>query len=245
LYFFYNKLFKKINQENNSEDNYYLVNKESMNIIKKDYNYNVLKTLLKDSGINEDNKLKKILNIIKNQEDNFVKSLFRKDNLNNKYKKEYMESYISPLYFKINGQKTSIIIFDNFEIVSKDIFELFVGKINEKKGDYLKCTLQENKILICYPKIYKNQFYISIIGTLNSEATFINEYVLIYKKSPSQSYHKKKISYSIVNYINEVEMNMFNNSVPITDDNYKEIGLLIKYENNLKNENNTYEFIMA
>ena len=100
-------------------------------------------------------------------------------------------------------------------------------------------------MLICYPKIFRNQFYISIIGTLNSEATFINEYVLIYKKSSSQSYHKKKISYSIVNYINEVEMNMLNNSVPITDDNFKEIGLLIKYDNNLKNENNTYEFNMA
>ena len=129
--------------------------------------------------------------------------------------------------------------------MSKVFLEKIIWIINIKKNNYLKCTLQENKILICYPKIYKNQFYISIIGTLNSEATFINEYVLIYKKSPSQSYHKKKISYSIVNYINEVEMNMFNNSVPITDDNYKEIGLLIKYENNLKNENNTYEFIMA
>ena len=40
-------------------------------------------------------------------------------------------------------------------------------------------------------------------------------------------------------------MNMLNNSVPITDDNFKEIGLLIKYDNNLKNENNTYEFNMA
>ena len=40
-------------------------------------------------------------------------------------------------------------------------------------------------------------------------------------------------------------MNMFNNSVFITDDNYKEIGLLIKYDNNLKKENNTYEFIMV
>ena len=39
----------------------------------------------------EDNKLKKILNIIKNQEDNFVKSLFRKNNLNNKYKKYLYE----------------------------------------------------------------------------------------------------------------------------------------------------------
>jgi hypothetical protein len=64
LYFFYNKLFKKINQ-NNSEENYYLVNKEFMNNIKKDYNYNEIKKLLKDSGINEDNKLKKILKIKK------------------------------------------------------------------------------------------------------------------------------------------------------------------------------------
>ena len=40
-------------------------------------------------------------------------------------------------------------------------------------------------------------------------------------------------------------MNMFNNSIPITDDNNKEIGLLIKYDNNLKKENNTYEFNMA
>ena len=83
-----------------------------MNKIKKDYNYNEIKKLLKDSGINEDNKLKKILTIIKNQEDNFVKNLFGKGNLNNKYKKEYMESDISPLNFKINGQKTNIIIYD-------------------------------------------------------------------------------------------------------------------------------------
>ena len=234
LYFFYNKLFEKLNQKNNSEENLYLVNKDFMNKIKNDYSYNEIKKLLKDSGINEVNKDKKILTIIKNQHNNFIKRYFEKDNLKNKYKEEGIEPDIIPIDFKVNDQQTYILINENFEIVSKDIIELFVEKIFENKNNYLKCTLQENKIIIYFPQIFGNKFFISLLGSLNSEDTFINEYILIYKDSSSQSMHKKKITNNIFNFINELKMNMFNNSQPIIDEEYKEVGIIIKYENNIR-----------
>ena len=234
LYFFYNKLLEKINQKNSFEEKYYLVNKEFMNNIKKDYNYNELNILLKNSGINENNKDKIILSIIKNQNANFIKNFFGKDNSNNEYKEEYMDPDIFPLEFKINDQKTQIMIYENFEIISKDIIELFLGKINENINNYLTCTLQESKIIICFPQRLGNNFFISLLGKLNNENTFINEYILIYKKSSSQSNHKKIITNSIVKFINELQMNMFNNSTPIIDKNYIEVGLAIKFDNNIK-----------
>jgi len=234
LYFFYNNLFEKINKKNNSEEKFYLVNKDLMNNIKKDYNYNEIKKLLKDNGINEDNKDKKILNIIKNQQNNFVNILLGKDNLNNDYNEEVMEPEIFPVEFKINDQKTSILINENFEIVSKDIIELFVGKINENRNNYLDCTLQENKIIICFSQRFGSNFFVSLLGKLNNENTFINEYILIYKESSSQNNHKKEITNGIINFINGLQMNMINNSQPITDENYREIGLIIKYDNNIK-----------
>ena len=233
LYFFYNKLVEKINQKNNSEENYYLVNKDFMNKIKNDYNYNEIKIFLKVNGVNEDNKNKKILYIIKNQQDNFAKKYFEKDNLNNAYTEDEIEPDIIPINFKINDQKTFFMIYENFEIVSKDIIELFVGKINENIKNYVKCTLQENKVFINYIQGFqKNKFFVSILGKLNNESTFINEYILIYKESLSQSNHKKIISNGIVNFINGFKMN--NNSKFIIDEQGKETGLLIKYDNNNK-----------
>ena len=234
LYFFYNKLFEKINKKSNPEENYYLVNKDFMNQIKKDYNYNEIKNLLKDSRINEENKDKTILKIIKNQQDNFIKNLFEKDNLKNKYHEDLTEPEILPINFKINDQKTQIMIFQSIEIVPKDIIELFVEKIRENRDNYLKCTLQENKIIICYPKILGNQLFVSILGNLNKENTFINEYILIYKESSSQSKHKKKIVNDVINFINQIQTNMFNNSTPIVDESCKEVGIIIKYENNIR-----------
>ena len=234
LYFYYNKLFEKINQKNNSEENYYLVNKDFINKIKNDYSYNEIKKLLKDNGINEENKNKKLLTIIKNQNNNFIKNYFEKDNLKNKYKEDGIEPDVIPINFKINDQQTYILINENFEIVSKDIIELFVGKVNENKNNYLKCTLQENKIIIYFPQIFGNKFFASLLGSLNNEDTFINEYILIYKDSSSQSKHKEKITNNIFYFINELQMNMINNSQPIIDEECKEIGITIKYENNIR-----------
>ena len=234
LYFFYNKLLEKVKQKNNSEENYYLINKDFMNKIKKDYNYNEIIKLLNDKGINEENKDRKILSIIKNQQGNFFKNYFRKDNLKNKYKDDGVEPDIIPINFKINDQKTYIVINSNFEIVSKEIIELFVEKINENKNNYLKCILQENKIIIFFSEIFGNKCFVSLLGSLNHENTFINEYILIYKESSSQSKHKKIITSSIFNFINELKSNMINNSLPIIDDNYKEVGLTIKYDNNIR-----------
>jgi len=234
LYSFYNKLFEKLNQKNNSEENYYLVNKDFMNSIKENYNYNIIEKLLKDSGINKDNKDKKIITIIKNQQDIFSKYFFGKDSLKNEYKEEFIVPEIFPIEFKINDQKKTIWINENFEIISKDIIELFIGNIDENRNNNLKCILQEGKIIICFPQKFGNNFFVSLLGKLNNENTFINEYILIYKESSSQNNHKKIIMNNITNFIEELQINMINNSQPITDNNYKEVGLIIKYDNNIK-----------
>ena len=92
--------------------------------------------------------------------------------------------------------------------------------------------MKENKIIIFFPQIFGNEFLVSLLGSLNSENTFINEYILIYKESLSQNKHLKIISNGIVNFINGFKMN--NNSKFIIDEQGKETGLLIKYDNNNK-----------
>ena len=55
-------------------------------------------------------------------------------------------------------------------------------------NNYLECEINKGKIIIYYPKKFNdNSKHISVIGELNYENYFLNEYDLIYNDSSSKS----------------------------------------------------------
>ena len=84
-------------------------------------------------------------------------------------------------------------IYNNFEIIEKETIKLFINDIYKYNEYYLECTLNEGKIIIHYPDNFNGENkYVSVIGSLNNENTFITEYILIYKEIIYRDDHLKK-----------------------------------------------------
>ena len=130
-------------------------------------------------------------------------------------------------------------ICDNFEIFNKKTADLFFDNLHGNENNYLECILSEGKIIIKYPS-YKNvnKKYMAVIGNLDNNNTFINEYLLIYKDSNSYNLHINSLKGNLNKYLNNLQL--YNNSQPIINEKFEEVGKLIKIGNN--NENINFDF---
>ena len=235
LYDYYEEFKQKIKEKNNNEKGYYLINKEIMEDLKKDYNYNIIIQILNKSQFKstEKNNTKRILYILKNLPEEIYE-----DFINNQEPIEKrLNDYSSPNKISIsnpNSFNDSVQIFNNFEIIESSIAKEFFSGIKAspketKRTDdenYFECTLIDGKIIIYYPKSkFNNGKFIYAIGKLNEDNTFINEYLFIYRKEKE---HFDSIKNILNNYLQGIHF--INNSFPIVKLNYMEIGTIIKLD---------------
>ena len=240
LYLNYNNIIEKMNKKKyrTKNEKYYLINKNSINQMKIDNNYEEIKTILEANGVkkNDEYNIKKMLSLFKSFPDIYFDKETKKDNLKGKYRIENYEPDIIPVNY-FDKTENTIMIYNNFELFEKEIIGQFIYDIYEMDSYYLECTLNEEKIIIHYDeKLNGNNKFISIIGILDNDNTFVTEYILIYKNKKEQINHLRKISGSLNKYLNGLQL--YNNSEPIIDYDYREIGVIIKYEkNNSGNDN--------
>ena len=240
----YNKdILKKIREINYiQKERLFLINKDLALKIKKDYNYEEFRKKLEEniSHPNAKNVIisynKILLSIIKNMTSDEFNFFFNKNPLIN-YEKSLMEPFIIPL--NKNEQRNQIMIYDNFEIFNESAIIHFIDGITGKESNYLECYLNEGKIIINYPfDMFGNKRYVCILGSLNEENTFIKEYILIYNDYYDHINHMKKMNGKIINYLSSLQL--YNNSQPIINDSYEEVGIIIKVGN--KNEDINYNY---
>jgi hypothetical protein len=127
-------------------------------------------------------------------------------------------------------------IYDKFEILEREMAQEFINGIYTFESNCLKCEIIEAKIIIHYPYNFNgNDKNISVIGQLDYENHFLNKYILIYNDSSSKFGHMFKIKRNLNNYLTSLQL--YENSAPITDEYFKEIGIIIKYSNEAFNYN--------
>ena len=247
LYFYFQGFSKKIKETKSDEKEYYLINNNFISEIKINYKYKEIKETLDTINFSNNNN-NKIL-AIKSLSNDIIKYFKDNNKIKNKYEKDFMEPDIIP----INDHKAQkcYMIYDKFEILEREMAEDLINGIYRtygingfttiygKESNYLKCDLNEGKIIIHYPLNFNgNDKYISVIGQLNYENNFLNEYILIYNDSSSQYRHKLKIKGNLNNYLSSLQL--YENSEPIIiDESYKEIGIIIKYSNETFNYNSS------
>ena len=146
-----------------------------------------------------------------------------KNEITAKYENLQIEPNVIPVK-NPNNQNETFWIYDNFEIIKEDTIKIFIDK--HKIGNHFECNFCEGKAIIHYGKTIGNKKYISVIGSLDNDNTFINEYLCIYDSHSSNEKHMNKIIGNLLNYLNNLKLYM--NTSPITDSKYKEIGLIIK-----------------
>ena len=153
-----------------------------------------------------------------------------------KYKIEELEPSLVPFnYYDNKNIEQIVFIYTNFELLEKEIVSFFLNENIYNMREY-DCLINEGKIIINYPKGINNKDYISVIGTLNNENNFINEYILIFGNESDRNNTINEIIKNIKKYINNLQL--FNGKQPIINDIYKEIGIIIKFEQNEnKNDN--------
>ena len=157
-----------------------------------------------------------------------------------KYKILELEPSLVPVnYYDNKDIEQEVFIYTNFELLEREIVSFFLnGNINDMK-EY-DCLINEGKIIMNYPNGVTNKDYISVIGTLNNENNFINEYILIFENKIERNNKINEIIKNIKKYINNLQL--FNGQQPIINNDFKEIGIIIKFEQNI-NKNDSINYI--
>ena len=218
LYDYYEEF--KINLNKGYLDrSYYLINKDIMNSIKKDYKYEtIIQTLNKmQLKSSEQNKQKRKLLILKNLPGDFIEKFIKTP----KDIEKCIKNFVSPetLKFNIPDSPDSVNIYKNFEIISPSVATQFIDGIynygsQSSDNNFIECYARDGKIIIYYTK-YKlnNDQYVYQIGNLNDDNTFIPEYLIIYKKDHA---HFDNIKYELNNYLQSIDNSFVNGVFPIT-----------------------------
>ena len=228
------KNYKKLNENHGfKEEKYYLINQVICNQIKKDCNFDEIKNIFDAKKFSENDINKKyILFNIKNSYNNL--QYFLNNTVANNYDKQIFEPNIIPL--NKNEQNNPIMIYDNFEIFNQKAANKFFDSLNGYENNCLECILDDEKILIKYPNDFcGNKKIVCIIGILNNDNTFIKEYILIYNDYMSCYSHINELKNNLKNHLNNLQL--YNNSQPIINEKYEEVGIIIKVENNFENIN--------
>ena len=139
-------------------------------------------------------------------------------------------------YYDNSMLKQNIMIYNNFEILNKSIVELFN---KQNKGFYNNFSeiiiIKENKLIINFKKSNdSNDQFTSLIGSLKNNI-FESEYLLIYNDEEERKQHINNICNNLNDYINK--LNFYENSAPLTTDDYRILGVFIKLNSRFKNDN--------
>ena len=247
LYNYYSKFKLKMKANNNYDEKYFLIKKEIMNDIKKDYNYDIIIQILKKAPINnnENNPKKQKLFILKNFPEDLYDDFFN----NKKQIENRMKDYTFPDSISINIPNTnqSIQIYHNFEIIEKSIASEFISGIYESSylsynsspyglwptssidinnaENYMDCTLKEGKVIVYYPKTkFNNNNHVYALGSLNNDNVFIAEYLIIYKKNHE---YFSTIRNKLNNYLQSIEQQLIYGPYPLTNNKVEEIGMVV------------------
>ena len=224
LYNYYDELRQKKTQNYyESDKKYYLINKDIMNLIKKDYNYNIIIETLNKAKFkqNERNNKKKMLFILKNLPEEIYEDFIKTKKKGEMYEKEFVApnqvSFTPPDY-----PDYSINIYDNFEIIESSIAKQFINDIYglgyehymSNDENFIDCSFRDGKVIVYYTKSkFNNNKYVYEIGIFNEDYTFIPEYLIIYKKDHA---HFESIKYKLNNYLKSLDQQFINGTYPIT-----------------------------
>ena len=126
-------------------------------------------------------------------------------------------------------------IYNDFEIINKNILNLFIQNITECNKNLIECIFNNGKIIINIPNNNLNgNKIVSLIGILEPYYTyFIVEYILIYNNENNRNKHIKEIISNLDEYLNN--LNFLNNNLEIVNNNSEIIGTIIKYDNDNNN----------
>ena len=230
LYFFYREFSEKIKEIKYNKNEYYLININLMSEIKINYKYKQIKEIL--DTINFSDKNKKYILSIKRLPNDII-TYFKENTIKKEYEKELIEPDIIPIK-DIKEKEKSFMIYDKFEILEKEMVQNLFDEVYRFENNCLKCEINEGKIIILYPSNFSgNDKNISVIGQLNYENHFLIEYILIYNDDISQICHSLNIKGNLESYLSSLQL--YENSAPIVDENFKELGTIIKYSNEISN----------
>ena len=207
---------------------YYIINKNFMKDIKSDNKFKKIYELMVNNKITENNKT--ILSVIKQLSDDELKIYINNNKLKRNNIFEIKPNLIQKKYF--DKEEKSIFIYDDFEIIERYIIEKILDNINQLDDCYLECKLIEGKIIIDYPDNLNNKKYISVIGIINDEKTFVTEYILIYNESFNKKKHIELICDKLTNYLEG--LHLCNNNQPIIN-SFQEIGIIYNCKSNNSN----------
>ena len=269
LYMNYQNIELQNNKQNNkSFKEYYLVSKMWIQNYKKYYDFDtVYKEIEKNSAItsiikrlNEFKDSEKFISDIKvflmlrSLPNNLVIKLIEQEkNFTTQYKNDQTKiPIVKPLeYLDHNNQINNLFYYDNFEIISSEMYKYLFEKINtyiyteikffilktggiKNDAEKVLCLFEKNRVII---KLINNSInsdgkYFLYIGKLNSDFTFGIECFLLYDNADLMNEHIEKISESIgFNNFCEQFMNLKNNIKELKIDN-KYYGLAIKKSQN-------------
>ena len=241
IYFNYQRINEKLklNKIKVENEKYYLINKEFITDLKINNEFKRIYEIMESNDVEEkdDNYTKKFLIAIKNLSKEDLKLYNEKNNSILEYSK------FIPNLIQKNYSEGNIFLYDNFEIFHKDIIEKLIDIKQINNFYYLDCIVNEGKIILNYPdnsNENKNKF-ISVIGSINNEKTFMTEYLLIYKEKNDKSEHIKSINGCLTNYLKNLKFCL--NRAPIVEKKctFKEIGVIIRYNEitgDITNNNN-------
>jgi len=143
-------------------------------------------------------------------------------------------------YIDQNQENKIIMIYNNFELISKDnINKLFWNDYKNNINCY-KCIFTDGKLIVNLnnsDKILGNKDPISLIGILNEKNVFIPESILIYFSEYKRQPHLDKIKNNLIDFLQKFKFENNNKSETIFDKSQK-IGIIIKYEYDVNTNDN-------
>ena len=258
LYYNYKSIDEKLSKSKSRSERqtYYIINKNVIVDIKNNNDFKKIYELLEKNDINEndDNSNKSILLALKNLSEEELKSFKKQYNNKIKYSiNDFSPNVNSAKYFE--KVEKNIIIYNDFEIIRKDIIEKLIDNIKDMNSLLLECIFIDEKIIINYPDNLNGNKFVSVIGKLNYDKTFVTEYILIYNSRTDKQSHILSISNRLKNYLKGLQI--YNNCDVITDSFFHEIGTIAKCDvndydyddnnynrgnyNSGNNDNNVYE----
>ena len=241
LYNNYTKIFSNLNSNNSNlkKEEYFLVNRAFLSRIRQELNFIEFCSFLKNGGVFNNSPINvfNTINLLKNSDMETLKKYFSKEvnNFENFY--SLLEIGIIPIKYYDNNIEKYIMIYNDFEIVDKQIIELFVD-INRIKNYLVKCIINEGKIMVLLSSEFDQEKKgITIIGKIGNELNFVIEYILVYDNSEIRKQHTEYLYGNLNQFISDFQF--VNHCQPIHDNKYKIVGTVIDYAqyDNTKNIN--------
>ena len=220
---------------------YCLVNSELLNYYKSFYNYNKIK-----EEINSNKKIQVIINKHLNEEMHYnIKKLIYliiknlNQNIKNKENQEekipnqnnIVPNFIQIKYYDNSHQIKQIMVYNNFEILNRDLVRKFLGKNINIEQLFIECYIINNYIIINFPNKIKENKLISLIGEYKK--IFVTKYILIYDDEEKRKIHLKSVLNNLNIYLNSLQF--YENSLPIIDEKFNIMGTIIILKDNYNN----------